>query len=92
MLNWDQEANSALIVLDPKTGKTSWKKDRDDKTSWNTPLVVDTQRHKRRSSSTAPSAIRSYDLANGTELLWQCGGMTVNAIPSPSPPTALRIA
>src|SRR5262249_41786750 len=41
LLNWDQEDNSALICLDARTGKTKWKAERDEKTSWNTPLVVE---------------------------------------------------
>ena len=45
LLNWDQEADSALICLDARTGKTKWKAERDEKTSWNTPLVVE---HKGR--------------------------------------------
>jgi len=81
LLNWDQETDSALICLDAKTGKTIWKAPRDEKTSWNTPLVVV---HKGRTQVivNAANRIRGYDLETGKEL-WQCGGMTVNAIPSP---------
>ena len=54
LLNWDQEKDAALICLDARTGKTKWRAERDDKTSWNTPLVVehkgtyagDRQRHQ----------------------------------------------
>jgi outer membrane protein assembly factor BamB len=81
LLNWDQEKDSALICLDAKTGKTKWRTERDDKTSWNTPLVV---AHKGQTQVivNGTKRIRSYDLATGAEL-WQCGGMTINAIPSP---------
>ncbi len=80
LLNYDQEADSALYCLDAKTGQTKWKKDRDELTSWNTPLVVE---HKGRTQVivNATKRIRSYDLGTGTEL-WECGGMTTNAIPS----------
>jgi outer membrane protein assembly factor BamB len=80
LLNWDQEDNSALYCLEAKTGKTRWKVDRDEKTSWNTPLVVE---HKGRTQVivNATKRIRSYDLKNG-KVLWECGGMTTNAIPS----------
>jgi outer membrane protein assembly factor BamB len=80
LLNWDQEADSALYCLDARTGKTRWKVPRDEKTSWNTPLVVE---HKGRCQVivNATDRIRSYDLETGKEL-WRCGGMTVNAIPS----------
>jgi outer membrane protein assembly factor BamB len=81
IVNWDQEADSFLIALDARTGATRWKKDRDEPTSWNTPLVVE---YKGRTQViiNGTKRARSYDLATG-ELLWQCGGQTVNAIPSP---------
>jgi outer membrane protein assembly factor BamB len=80
LLNWDQEADSKLICLDPATGKTKWEIPRDEKTSWNTPLVVE---HKGTTQVivNGTTRVRSYDLANGKEL-WTCSGMTVNAIPS----------
>jgi outer membrane protein assembly factor BamB len=83
LLNYDQEADSALYCLDARTGETKWKKDRDEKTSWNTPLVVE---HKGRAQVivNATKRIRSYDLETGQEL-WACGGMTTNAIPSAVP-------
>ena len=64
-----------------RSGKTKWRAARDDKTSWNTPLVVE---HKGQTQVivNGTKRIRSYDLATGAEI-WQCAGMTVNAIPSP---------
>jgi outer membrane protein assembly factor BamB len=81
LLNWDQEADSALYCLDAKTGETLWKTPRDEKTSWNTPLVVE---YKGRTQVilNGTNRVRSYDLKDGKEL-WSCPGMTVNAIPSP---------
>jgi outer membrane protein assembly factor BamB len=80
LLNHDQEADSALYCLDAATGQTRWKTPRDEKTSWNTPLVV---QHAGRTQVilNATQRIRSYDLATGKEI-WSCGGMTINAIPS----------
>jgi outer membrane protein assembly factor BamB len=80
LLNWDQEANSALICLDAKDGHTRWTADRDEHTSWNTPLVVEHQGRVQVIVNGTKRA-RSYDLETGKEL-WACGGMTVNAIPS----------
>src|SRR5262245_4097012 len=37
----DQEGPSFLCVLDKRTGVTRWKVERDEVTTWNTPLVVD---------------------------------------------------
>lgn len=81
LINWDQEANSKLISLDPATGKTKWEAPRDEKTSWNTPLVVE---HKGTTQVilNGTTRVRSYDLENGKPL-WTAPGTTVNAIPSP---------
>jgi outer membrane protein assembly factor BamB len=81
LLNWDQETSSSLICLDARTGETRWKADHDEHTSWNTPLVVE---HAGRTQVivNGTNRARGYDLATGKEL-WACGGMTVNAIPSP---------
>lgn len=77
---WDQEGPSHLYVLDKRTGKTRWQVDREEVTTWNTPLVID---YKGRTQIIVPATkfIRSYDLADG-RVLWKCGGLTVNCIPS----------
>jgi len=81
VVNWDHEDQSFIAVLDAKTGKTRWKAERDEPTSWATPLIVE---HKGRVQVivNGTNRVRSYNLANG-EVIWQCGGQTVNAIPSP---------
>jgi outer membrane protein assembly factor BamB len=81
ILNWDQERNSKLIVLDAATGQTRWEVERDEPTSWNTPCVVEYQGGTQVIVNGTNKA-RSYDLAT-KKLLWECGGQTTNAIPSP---------
>jgi outer membrane protein assembly factor BamB len=81
VLNWDQEANSKLICLNTKDGKTRWDIPREEKTSWNTPLIVE-RKGTTQVILNATNRIRSYDLKDGSPL-WSCAGMTVNAIPSP---------
>jgi outer membrane protein assembly factor BamB len=80
LLNWDQEEGSALYCLNARTGETKWKTDRDEKTSWNTPLVVE-HKGKKQVIVNGTNRVRAYDFETGKEL-WQCGGMSVNAIPS----------
>ncbi len=80
LLNWDQEADSALYCLDARTGETRWRTPRDERTSWNTPLVVEYQ-GRTEVILNGTNRVRAYDLADGKEL-WQCGPMTTNAIPS----------
>lgn len=81
LLNWDQEENSTLICLDARTGKTKWRAQRNEKTSWNTPFVVEFKGQTQVIINGTGRA-RGYDLRTG-KVLWECGGMTVNAIPSP---------
>jgi outer membrane protein assembly factor BamB len=81
VINWDHEDQSFIEVLDAASGKTKWKQDRDEPTSWATPLLVE---HNGRVQTivNGTNRVRSYDLATG-EIIWECGGQTVNAIPSP---------
>ena len=81
IVNWDHEGQSFIVALDKKTGQQKWKVDRDEQTSWSTPVVVEVN-GKPQVVTSAASKIRSYDLRTG-ELLWQCGGMTENVIPTP---------
>jgi outer membrane protein assembly factor BamB len=80
-ITWDHEAGSAMLALEAGTGKTAWKVDRDEVTSWATPLVVE---HKGKAQVIVPGTnkVRGYDAANG-KVLWQTKGLTVNCIPSP---------
>jgi outer membrane protein assembly factor BamB len=80
-LNRDQEVDSAVFCLDARTGQTRWKADREEHSTWTTPLVVE---HNGRAQVivNGKERIRSYDLETGKEL-WSCGGMTPNPIPSP---------
>lgn len=80
ILNWDQEADSKMIVLNAATGETRWEALRDEKTSWNTPRVVEHD-GKTLVIVNATKRVRAYDLATG-KTVWDVGGMTVNAIPS----------
>jgi outer membrane protein assembly factor BamB len=81
IVNWDHEGQSFIIALDKKTGKDVWKVDREERTSWATPLVVENN-GKLQVVTSATKLVRSYDFATG-ELIWECSGMTQNAIPSP---------
>jgi outer membrane protein assembly factor BamB len=78
---WDHEGDSFLYALDKKTGQDVWKAERDEGTSWATPIVVEGD-GKLQVITSATKLIRSYDFETG-ELIWQCGGMTPNAIPTP---------
>ncbi len=76
----DQEGGSFIIAVNKDTGETVWKKDRDEPTGWSTPLAVEVN-GKVQVVVNATKLIRSYDAKTG-DLIWQCGGLTPNAIPS----------
>jgi outer membrane protein assembly factor BamB len=81
LVNWDHEGDSFIVALDKRTGDEIWRKDRDEITSWSTPLIVE---HEGRQQAivNATGKVRSYDLSNG-EIIWEASGMTVNVIPTP---------
>jgi outer membrane protein assembly factor BamB len=78
---WDHEADSFLYAFDKYTGKMLWKTPRDEKTSWSTPLVVETD-GKPQVIVSATKRVRGYDLASGKQL-WECAGLTENVVSSP---------
>ena len=80
-INWDHEGPSFLVAHDRKTGKTIWKVDRDEVTSWSTPLMVEHDGIQQLIVS-ATGKTRGYDPGDGT-VIWETGGMTVNTISSP---------
>lgn len=77
---WDHEGQSFVAGLDAETGHVRWKTDRDELTTWATPLIV--EHRGRQQVITNGSIVRSYDLATG-ELIWSCGGQVSNPIPCP---------
>ncbi len=80
-VQWDHQGKSYLYALDKKTGKEAWTADRDEITSWATPLVVEVN-GKAQVITSATNKVRSYDAETG-DIIWECTGMTKNVIPSP---------
>ncbi|MGW8316750.1 MAG: outer membrane protein assembly factor BamB family protein [Bacteroidales bacterium] len=77
----DHEGPSHMLVMNKHTGDILWQTDRDEPSSWSTPLVVEFEGMKQLITS-ASNKVRSYDLETGN-LIWECGGLTSNVIPSP---------
>lgn len=80
-VQWDHEGDSYLYAIDKKTGKDSWKLERNEGTSWSSPLVVEAN-GKTQVITSATTNIRSNDFETG-ELLWTSTGLTRNVIPVP---------
>ncbi len=77
----DHEGQSAIIALDKVTGREVWRKERDEPSAWATPLVHEANGVLEIITS-ATERVRSYDARTG-EVIWSCGGLLVNAIPTP---------
>jgi outer membrane protein assembly factor BamB len=81
VVNWDHEGQSFIAAFDTETGEKRWKVDRDEPTSWATPVVV-TVEGRPQVVASATNRIRGYELSTG-KLVWECGGMTLNVVPTP---------
>ena len=81
IVNWDHEDQSFITALDARTGEDKWRVDRDEPTSWSTPVIVERD-GIRQVIVNATNRVRSYELETG-RLIWECGGQTVNTIPTP---------
>ena len=81
MIVRDHAGQSTIQALDAKTGKELWTRDRDEGNAWATPRIIQ-HSGKTQIITAASGFVRSYDLDNGN-IIWQCSGLTGNAIPCP---------
>jgi outer membrane protein assembly factor BamB len=81
VVTWDHEGPDFVVALDTASGKERWRKDRDEPTTWATPLVI-TGEGAPQVVVPGTNRVVSYDLATGAER-WRSAGLTMNAIPSP---------
>ncbi len=80
-IQWDHQGKSGMFALNKKDGTDAWKVDREETTSWATPLVVEVNGTVEVITS-ATNKVRSYDSETG-QIIWECTGMTKNVIPNP---------
>ncbi len=78
----DTEDDSFIAVLDTADGSEIWRHERDEQTSWATPLVLKSADGEPEVIISATRRIKSYRLADGT-VNWQTTGMTANVVPHP---------
>ena len=81
VVNWDHQGPSLLVALAASSGEERWRVERDEITSWSTPLVVE---HAGRAQVvvSATGRVRGYDLATG-EVIWAAAGLSGNVVASP---------
>lgn len=91
IVNWDgEDEDDFIIALNKETGEQLWRNPRSEGTGWSTPLVLEHD-GKTQVIVNATAKVRSYDLKTGDEI-WNCGGQTANAIPSPVTDKGILIA
>lgn len=80
-LVFDHEAGSFMVAIDKRNGKELWRSQRDEPSSWSTPLAIE---HNGRIEIIVPATnkVRSYDARNG-KVLWESAGLGSNVIPVP---------
>lgn len=76
----DQEQGSCVFGLDKASGKELWRAARDEPSTWATPLVTEVGGVSQVVTA-GTTHTRAYAPASG-KLLWQAGGVGVNAIPA----------
>lgn len=82
IVNWDHEDDSFIVAIDKLTGQKIWSVARPGEvSSWNTPLVTEWD-GKQIAVVNGTGTVKAYDVETG-RVLWECGGQTTNAIPSP---------
>lgn len=81
IINWDHEGQSFVVALDKLTGKQRWKTQRQEVTSWATPIIVE-HAGKPQLVISGTHRVRGYDLATG-KVIWECGGLSANVVASP---------
>ena len=90
IVNWDHEGEDFIAALDKTTGKELWRKQRDEPTGWSTPLIVEHDGQEQVVVN-GTNKVRAYALKTG-DLLWEAGGQTANAVPTPVSGHGLLIA
>ncbi|MBX3179659.1 MAG: PQQ-binding-like beta-propeller repeat protein [Candidatus Hydrogenedentes bacterium] len=79
----DHEGPSRIHAFDKDTGEVRWRRERDEGSSWSTPVAVEVG-GRWQVVTAATNRIRSYDAVTG-EIVWETDGLTNNTIPSPVP-------
>jgi len=82
VVNWDHEGRSFIVGFDIRKGTERWRVDREEVTSWSTPLIVRRPALPTQVVVSATGRVRGYDIATGAEL-WAAGGLSHNVVASP---------
>lgn len=80
-VNWDQDGPCFVEALDKRTGQRKWKIDRDEETSWSSPIMAENDGQPMLVIA-GTNRVRAYAPDTG-EVLWECGGLSSNIVATP---------
>ncbi len=80
-INWDQDGPCFVAAFDKRTGSHVWKADRDEETSWSSPIIVEND-GRAMLIVAGTNRVRAYDPATG-QVIWECGGLSSNIVATP---------
>jgi outer membrane protein assembly factor BamB len=81
IVQWDHYGEDFIVALEASTGKEIWRKKRDERISWTTPLVVEGA-GRIQVITVAEEWIQSYDITNG-DVIWKTEGTKYGNISTP---------
>ncbi len=80
-VNWDHDGPCFVAAFDKRTGKQVWKVDRDEETSWSSPIIIEND-GRAMLIVAGTNRLRAYDPATG-QVIWECGGLSSNIVATP---------
>jgi len=81
IVQWDHLGEDFIAALEASTGQEIWRKKRDERISWTTPLVVE-DAGRIQVITVAEEWIQSYDMTNG-DVIWKTEGTKYGNISTP---------
>lgn len=80
-INWDHDGPCFISAFDKRTGRERWKVDRDEETSWSSPVMTENDGQPLLIVA-GTNRVRAYDPATG-KVIWECGGLSSNIVATP---------
>ena len=80
-INWDHDGPCFVAAFDKRTGQQVWKVDRDEETSWSSPIIIEND-GRAMLIVAGTNRLRAYDPTTG-KVIWECGGLSSNIVATP---------